>query len=100
MTGVPWLRRAAPFRDEQVRRVMLMPYEEIRCMLGIKPLQVSEELSGLGCQAMLRVVKKARGALEVVVMVIGPDKKSVTSDGFTIAPGGKVKPVYVDGYED
>jgi hypothetical protein len=100
MTGVPWLRSAAPFRDEQVRRVMLMSHEEIRRMLGIKPLHVSEDLSKLGCQAMLRVVEKARGALEVVVMVIGPDKKSVTSDGFTITPGGRVKPIHVDGYDD
>jgi hypothetical protein len=100
MTNVPWLRTAAPFRDQQVRRLMAMPYAELRSLLGAAPLDVPKSLEGMECRAILRVVEKARRMLEVTVAIVGPDKRSVTTDGFTITPTGKKKSMFDDGYED
>ena len=100
MNAVPWLRVAAPYRDEEIEQLKRAGYTELRSMLGSAPLRVSEVLESIGCSAIRMVAEDKRKALTVTVCVVGPDTRSMSTDGFKITPRGKITPLYTDEYDD
>lgn len=100
MSLVPWLRLAAPYRDSEVERLKQAGFAELRLQVGSSPLQVSEDLQGIGCSAMLMIVEDRRKVLTVKVTVVSPDNLAMSTDGFKITPKGKITPLHTDYYDD
>lgn len=100
MSSVPWLRAATPYRDKEVERLKQLGYSALRSQMGSETLEVSADLQSIGCCAVLTVTENKRKVLTVTVTVVSAATASMTVDGFTITPRGKITPLYTADYDD
>ena len=97
---VAWLRPAAEFRDAEVNRLRALQHQQLIAMCGSEELPLPSILSALGCRATRVIDRTHRGLVNVRVQVSSPDAGSSTTDGFSMAPSGKITPMHNDEYDD
>ncbi len=100
MNGVPWLQHAIPYRSAEIKRLKLVGHAGLRLQAGSSALDVPSGLQRIGCCAVLVVAENKRKLLTVTVTVVNSATGSMTEDGFTITPRGKITPLYPDYCDD
>jgi hypothetical protein len=68
--------------------------------LGATVLDMPRDLEKLGCWAAVTISEGRVRRLHVWVEITGPDRTSMTRDGFSVNPSGAIKPLSDDGYDD
>jgi hypothetical protein len=100
MIPVPWLQFASDYLDDEIKRLKQAGYPILHSQIGSIVLDVSNDLQRIGCCAVQVITINRRKMLTVMVTVVNAASCSMTEDGFTMTPRGKIVPLYTDYYDD